>query len=178
MTISRSPHSCKMPWTCSSGSFRRSTRPLTRTIPRRASSLATGILTITNLDVVVWLSTLTVKFYLCSLGGAVAVRVAATEKVASLVGVMVIDVVEGTAVASLTHMHRILASRPKSFTSTEEAVNWALHTGTVRNAAAAAVSVPSQLVPRDDGHFTWRTDLKKSSPYWRGTVQYLSGSTL
>lgn len=102
-----------------------------------------------------------------SLGGAVAVRVAAMEQIPSLVGVVVVDVVEGTALASLEHMHRILASRPKFFATEEEAVHWALHSGTVRNADAAAVSVPSQLVRRQDGKLTWRTDLKRSAPYWR-----------
>ncbi|KAJ0405786.1 hypothetical protein P43SY_003636 [Pythium insidiosum] len=102
-----------------------------------------------------------------SLGGAVAVRVAATERVPSLVGVMVIDVVEGTALASLEHMHQILARRPKSFSSVDEAVNWALHSGTVRNSDAAAVSIPSQLSKQENGKLGWRTDLKKSAPYWR-----------
>ncbi|TMW59490.1 hypothetical protein Poli38472_004559 [Pythium oligandrum] len=103
-----------------------------------------------------------------SLGGAVAVRVAATEKVSSLVGVMVIDVVEGTAVASLDHMHRILSKRPSVFSSPEQAVHWALQSGTVRNAEAAAVSIPSQLTEGDHhGTYKWRTDLASSAPYWK-----------
>lgn len=82
---------------------------------------------------------------------------------------MVIDVVEGTALASLDHMDRILAKRPQSFQSIEDAVHWALHTGTVRNAEAAALSIPSQLRQTSGGEWNWRTDLKHSAPYWRGT---------
>lgn len=105
---------------------------------------------------------------LCSLGGAVAVRVAATKKVTSLVGVMVIDVVEGTAIASLGHMHGILNKRPQRFKSYNDAITWSLHSGTIRNPEAANVSIPSQLTKLDDGSLTWRTDLKSSSEYWRG----------
>lgn len=107
---------------------------------------------------------------LVSLGGALAVRVVASDQVPSLVGVMVIDVVEGTAMASLGHMHAILEKRPKRFRSFKDAIHWALHSGTVRNADAADVSIPSQLQLLEDGSLTWRTDLASSAPYWKGEV--------
>lgn len=110
-----------------------------------------------------------------SLGGAVAVRVAASQKVLSLVGVMVIDVVEGTAIASLGHMHAILDKRPSRFRSYKDAITWSLHSNTVRNPEAANVSIPSQLTHREDGSLTWRTDLKSSSQYWRGKENSLMG---
>ncbi|RLN79776.1 hypothetical protein BBO99_00005021 [Phytophthora kernoviae] len=86
-----------------------------------------------------------------SLGGALAVRVAATSKVPSLVGVMVIDVVEGTALASLKHMGVILEKRPSRFRSYKDAIQWALHSGMVRNPEAADVSIPSQLRTLEEG---------------------------
>ncbi len=42
-----------------------------------------------------------------------------------LVGVCVLDVVEGTALESLGHMTRILNARPGRFTEPSEAVDWA-----------------------------------------------------
>ena len=42
---------------------------------------------------------------------------------------MVIDVVEGTALASLPHMSAILARRPPSFPSLRVALEWAQHQG-------------------------------------------------
>lgn len=39
-------------------------------------------------------------------------------------GVIVIDVVEGTAMAALSHMRRILEQRPKAFESVEVAVKY------------------------------------------------------
>lgn len=43
-----------------------------------------------------------------------------------------------------------------------------LQSGTIRNAEAAQISVPSQLVKDEDGSYRWRTDLKRSAMYWRG----------
>lgn len=96
-------------------------------------------------------------------------RVSATGLVPSLVGTMVIDVVEGTAMASLKHMHAILAKRPAGFRSYRDAIQWSLQSGTIRNSDAAQVSIPSQLVRSDDGALVWRTDLASSAKYWRGT---------
>jgi pimeloyl-ACP methyl ester carboxylesterase len=95
-----------------------------------------------------------------SMGGAVAVKAASLlltikpsiipppTPVSSspMAGVMVIDVVEGTALASLPHMKAVLSNRPSSFDSLEEAVGWALGSGTSRNPEAARVSIPSMLV--------------------------------
>lgn len=67
-----------------------------------------------------------------SMGGAVAVNVASSEKCpASLVGVVVIDVVEGTALGALASMQSFLRSRPQSFNSIEDAVRWRLVYGSV-----------------------------------------------
>ncbi|POM65569.1 Protein phosphatase methylesterase, partial [Phytophthora palmivora] len=98
-----------------------------------------------------------------SLGGALGVRVAATGRVPSLEGVMVIDVVEGTAMASLKHMGAILERRPSRFRSYKDAIHWALHSGTVHNPEAVEVSIPSQLKQLEDGSLVWKTDLASSA---------------
>lgn len=41
-----------------------------------------------------------------------------------LCGVVVIDVVEGTALAALQHMRRILEQRPQSFVSVQDAIKF------------------------------------------------------
>ena len=58
-----------------------------------------------------------------SLGGAIAVRTAASGRL-NVVGVGVIDVVEGTAIPALVHMPSILRRRPKDFSSVQDAVVW------------------------------------------------------
>jgi protein phosphatase methylesterase 1 len=66
-------------------------------------------------------------------------------------------------------MGSILNQRPKSFKSHEEAILWALRSHQLKNERSAKISIPSQLVKVGDV-FKWRTDLKKSSPYWHGIL--------
>ncbi|KAK3027987.1 hypothetical protein RJ639_039340 [Escallonia herrerae] len=58
-----------------------------------------------------------------SMGGSVAVHVAAKKALPSLAGLVVVDVVEGTAMASLIHMQKILSNRMQYFPTIEKAVN-------------------------------------------------------
>ena len=51
------------------------------------------------------------------------------QAIPTLEGLVVIDVVEGTALASLPHMSAILARRPPSFPSLRAALEWAQHRG-------------------------------------------------
>ncbi|KAF7150080.1 hypothetical protein RHSIM_Rhsim02G0145500 [Rhododendron simsii] len=58
-----------------------------------------------------------------SMGGSVAIQVAAKKALSSLSGLVVVDVVEGTAMASLIHMQKILSSRMQYFSTIEKAVS-------------------------------------------------------
>ncbi|KAL2936471.1 Protein phosphatase methylesterase 1 [Bienertia sinuspersici] len=80
-----------------------------------------------------------------SMGGSVAVHVAAKKTLPSLAGLVVVDVVEGTALASLVHMQKILSSRVKHFSSMEKAIEWSVRSGSLRNIDSARVSVPATL---------------------------------
>jgi protein phosphatase methylesterase 1 len=46
------------------------------------------------------------------------------EKVDRVVGCVIIDVVEGTAIEALPFMDQLVADRPKHFDSLETAVKW------------------------------------------------------
>lgn len=60
-----------------------------------------------------------------SLGGAIAVNVATVaEGDLPIIGLVVIDVVEGSAMESLASMQSFLRSRPKSFKSLKDAISW------------------------------------------------------
>ncbi|KAL7292364.1 hypothetical protein TKK_0013966 [Trichogramma kaykai] len=78
-----------------------------------------------------------------SLGGAVAVR--AAPLIPNVIGVIVIDVVEGTAIESLRSMQGFLRSRPAQFSSISKAVEWCVRSGQIRNVNSAKVSVPGQI---------------------------------
>lgn len=53
----------------------------------------------------------------------------AVQAVANQQGLVVIDVVEGTALPTLPHMATVLRQRPHSFPSPEAAVHWARMSG-------------------------------------------------
>ena len=61
----------------------------------------------------------------------------ALQAIPSLEGLVVIDVVEGTALASLPHMSAILARRPPSFPSLRVALEWAQHQGVRKTLCSA-----------------------------------------
>nr|XP_039265470.1 protein phosphatase methylesterase 1-like [Styela clava] len=80
-----------------------------------------------------------------SMGGAIAIHAAAKNKIPNLVGLIVIDVVEGSAIESLHAMQGVLKNRPQSFESAEKATEWCVRTGYVRNLESAKVSMIGQL---------------------------------
>eukprot|EP01023_Acetabularia_acetabulum_P023155 TRINITY_DN22730_c0_g1_i5.p2 TRINITY_DN22730_c0_g1~~TRINITY_DN22730_c0_g1_i5.p2 ORF type:complete len:222 (+),score=28.48 TRINITY_DN22730_c0_g1_i5:72-737(+) len=115
-----------------------------------------------------------------SMGGAMAVWVTHLQNtIPSLQGVVVLDVVEGTAIASLNYMIAILDKRPKQFSSIQKAIAWAVQSGQYKNQLAAQLSIPSQLtqVHYQEG-YVWRTDLYNSQKYWRGWYEGLSEAFL
>lgn len=110
-----------------------------------------------------------------SLGGAVVTRIAATGSLgAQLVGFAVLDVVEGSAIEALLHMKTYLASRPSSFASVDQAINWHIRSRTIRDLESAKASVPSLLVPNDD-RWVWRTDLARTQRWWEDWFTGMSG---
>jgi len=125
-----------------------------------------------------------------SMGGGIAVWAAAGNRIPGLAGLVVVDVVEGTAVAALPHMMGVIAARPASFTSPSAAISWSLRGGMCRCKDAAAVSLPSQLHPsgtpehaeavpgEGSGPWVWRTQLVDTRPHWEGWYTGLSEAFL
>lgn len=81
-----------------------------------------------------------------SMGGAICVHVAERDDLPTLVGVVVIDVVEGTAMEALASMQSFLRSRPSHFKSIQHAIEWSIRSGQIRNVQSAKVSMPGQIV--------------------------------
>ncbi|XP_054717234.1 protein phosphatase methylesterase 1-like [Uloborus diversus] len=80
-----------------------------------------------------------------SMGGAVAVHTVYRDLIPSAIGLVVIDVVEGTAMDALQSMQSFLRSRPPSFFNLQTAIEWCVRSGQVRNVESAKVSMPGQL---------------------------------
>lgn len=81
-----------------------------------------------------------------SMGGAICVHVANMDVVPALIGAVVIDVVEGTALEALASMQSFLRSRPNTFKSIQHAIEWCVRSGQIRNIESARVSMPGQIV--------------------------------
>lgn len=81
-----------------------------------------------------------------SMGGAIAVHISSLELIPTLIGSVVIDVVEGTAMEALASMQSFLRSRPQHFNSIQQAIEWSVRSGQIRNVASAKVSMPGQIV--------------------------------
>lgn len=115
-----------------------------------------------------------------SLGGQIVCRVAHHALIAPRVGgVVVVDVVEGTARAALRSMGAFLDRRPSGFATIDKAVQWFVREGGMRNADSARVVVPSLLHDTEaiesgaksgsnDKRFVWRTNLRATMPFWEG----------
>ncbi|KAG8064625.1 hypothetical protein GUJ93_ZPchr0004g38280 [Zizania palustris] len=110
-----------------------------------------------------------------SMGGSVAVHVAARKVIRNLHGLVVVDVVEGTAMASLVHMQKILAHRAQHFPSIEKAIEWSVKGGSLRNIESARVSIPSTLKYDESRKcYTYHTPLEETEKYWKGWYEGLS----
>lgn len=111
-----------------------------------------------------------------SLGGAVIIEYCNSNP-GIIRGAVVIDVVEGSAIESLSKMNIILNSRPKYFLSINDAITWCINTGQSKNRSSLQISIPSQLCFKDDRYY-WRTDLESSSAYWYEWFTKLSNKFL
>jgi len=80
-----------------------------------------------------------------SMGGALA-TIAGEGGWPGLAGLVVVDVVEGTALEALASMHTVLQGRPRAFSGIEQAVEWCVRSGQVRNHESARVSMPGQVM--------------------------------
>jgi protein phosphatase methylesterase 1 len=87
-------------------------------------------------------------------------------------GLVVIDVVEGTAMEALPFMEEIVNSRPKSFKTVENAISYMINSGTIKNNESARISVPPLVnettTKKKEKEYVWKNDLLLSKPYWKG----------
>jgi len=116
-----------------------------------------------------------------SLGGAIVADVASKQMLKKIFGLIVIDVVEGTALESLVHMQNVLLGRPTSFKSETEAIKWSITSHTIRNIESAKISVPSQLRKisgKTGDRYIWRANLTASEKYWEEWYKGLSDKFL
>uniref|UniRef100_A0A3Q0RN12 Protein phosphatase methylesterase 1 n=1 Tax=Amphilophus citrinellus TaxID=61819 RepID=A0A3Q0RN12_AMPCI len=78
-------------------------------------------------------------------GGAIAVHTASNMLLPTTVGLVAIDVVEGSAMDALHSIQNFIKGRPKSFKSMDHAIEWSVKSGQIRNLESARVSVVGQI---------------------------------
>lgn len=83
-----------------------------------------------------------------SMGGALAIKLAAEaeESLPSVLGLVVIDVVEGTAKDALPLMLSVIKTRPVCFPTLTNAIEWSVRSGMAKSSDAARVSMPGNLI--------------------------------
>lgn len=109
-----------------------------------------------------------------SMGGATAIHAAKALPAGACAALVVMDVVEGTALASLPHILSMVNARPAEFATPHQAVRWALDSNTLLAVGSARISVPGQLVRNASGAYVWRTDLTRMHTHWSGWYQNMS----
>ncbi|EGW33513.1 uncharacterized protein SPAPADRAFT_135961 [Spathaspora passalidarum NRRL Y-27907] len=97
-----------------------------------------------------------------SLGGAVLSKLVNVSQPESVHGLILLDIVEETAVKSLTVMPQFIERLPKRFPSLVHAIDWHMKF-LLHNKESAELSVPD-LLHLDK--LTWKADLSLTTPYW------------
>jgi protein phosphatase methylesterase 1 len=109
-----------------------------------------------------------------SMGGAMAIRLCLENLISKVLSLVVIDVVEGTALSSLSNMPQVLRRRPQHFKTLEEAIHWSTTSSdSLCRLPGARQTVPSLLRKNDEtGFYEWICDLKKTQPFW---IEWFTG---
>ena len=120
-----------------------------------------------------------------SLGGAVAVKTCShifktefnKDLYDKIQGLIVVDVIEGSAMESLPFMRSIVEKRQNEFNSINEAITY-MASSQIKNLQSCRVSIPPLLkqVKNKKGKkvYTWKTDLLATEKYWEDWYKDLS----
>ena len=93
------------------------------------------------------------------------------------IGIIVVDVIEGSAMESLPFMKGVIEKRQNEFSSLNEAISYMASTQ-IRNLQSCRVSIPPLLkqVKNQKGKkvYTWKTDLMSTEKFWPDWYKDLS----
>ena len=120
-----------------------------------------------------------------SLGGAVAVKTCVhifrtefnQDLYNKIQGIIVVDVIEGSAMEALPFMKSVIDKKQKEFTSINEAISYMASTQ-IKNLQSCRISIPPLLkqIKNSKGKkvFTWKTDLFQTEQFWDDWYKDLS----
>ena len=115
-----------------------------------------------------------------SMGGSIATKTCCEilkeeekykELYKKMQGLIVIDVVEGTAMEALPFMENIVHNRPDKFNSIQKGIEYMYKSGTIKNIESARISVPPLLKEEKNEKtgktvYKFKTNLLDSKPFW------------
>lgn len=102
-----------------------------------------------------------------SVGGAIAVHVA--SKNAFISGVVVLDLIEETALESLVHMRGVIESWPSSFADISDCIRWSTDMRRPQSVISAEVSIPPLVRFNSKiSQYEWVTSLVAHERDWEG----------
>ena len=115
-----------------------------------------------------------------SMGGSIATKTCCEilkeeekykELYKKMQGLIVIDVVEGTAMDALPFMENIVNNRPDKFNSIQKGIEYMYKSGTIKNIESARISVPPLLKEEKNEKtgktvYKFKTNLLDSKPFW------------
>ena len=120
-----------------------------------------------------------------SLGGAVAVKTCChifktefnQDLYDKIQGIIVVDVIEGSAMESLPFMKGVIEKRQNEFNTINEAISYMSSTQ-IRNLQSCRVSIPPLLKQTKNAKgkkvYTWKTDLLSTEKFWADWYKDLS----
>ena len=120
-----------------------------------------------------------------SLGGAVAVKTCVhifrtefnQDLYNKIQGIIVVDVIEGSAMEALPFMKSVIEKKQKEFNTINEAISY-MASSQIRNLQSCRISIPPLLkhVKNAKGKkvYTWKTDLFKTEKFWDDWYKDLS----
>lgn len=113
-----------------------------------------------------------------SLGGAILTNYVMNYDHCSydIKGLVMIDIVEETAVKALMSISNFINRRPTSFQSYTDAIQWHLNSQLLRNGTSAKISVSDLLRRENDGILYWKSDLSLMADFWDSWFVHLSNN--
>jgi protein phosphatase methylesterase 1 len=106
-----------------------------------------------------------------SLGGSILTKFVSNSTKNSyykyIKGLIIIDIVEETAIKSLSSMNSYLNNLPKSFNSIQDAINWHLNNHLINNLQSCKVSIPS-IINYDsiNKNYKFIINLNNTKSFW------------
>lgn len=113
-----------------------------------------------------------------SLGGSVLTNYLTEhpENGYNIKGLVMLDIVEETAISAFSAMPLFIERRPKQFASYADAISWHVQKNKfLYNVASARISIP-HLFTKVNGVLRWVTDLAATTDFWSGWFTNLSSN--